>query len=222
MTQFKIIGTSHIASQSVKQVKQAFQEHPDFVAIELDKQRLQGLFEEPRTISIRNIFNLGITGFLFAKVGQYIQQKFGAQVGISPGAEMRAAVEEAKEHAVPLILIDQPIQKTLQNISKKTSKWEKAKLFFYILALPFLPIITFFSRKKKQVDLSKVPSKDLIDESMEIFKTKFPGMYQALVGDRNTYMANQLKSIAIKFPDKNILVVVGAGHAEEIVKLLSS
>ena len=41
---------------------------------------------------IKDIGELGGFGFLFALVGQWLQQKLGDQVGVNPGADMKEAV----------------------------------------------------------------------------------------------------------------------------------
>ena len=47
-----IIGTSHIAKQSLKEVKKAIEEEkPDIIAIELDRKRLMALASKKKEIS---------------------------------------------------------------------------------------------------------------------------------------------------------------------------
>ena len=222
MARIKIIGTSHIASQSVRQIKKAFctGERPDIVAIELDKERAKRIFEEPGVPRVRDMYKLGVMGYAFARVGSYVQQKFGARVGMTPGEDVRTAMRESKRYAVPLFLIDQPIQITLRNISSKMSFWEKSKLAFYACGIVVLPFVSFFSKKTKKVNLTKVPATDLITDSLEAMKKNFPGLYTALITDRNKHMVRHVKYLATRFPDKNILVVVGAGHRDALKKAL--
>jgi len=222
MTKIKIIGTSHIASQSVRQIKRAFgaESRPDIVAIELDKARAKQVFEEPILPQFKDVFKMGVTGYTFALVGGFIQRKFGAKVGLKPGEDMRMAISEAKRHALPLFLIDQPLRTTLHNVSKKMGLWEKSKLGLYATGLLFVPIVGLLKRKGKKLDLTKVPSNNLIEESTQKLKKSFPGLYAALVTDRNKHMSRQIKYIATRFPDKRILVVVGAGHKSALEKSL--
>lgn len=221
MAYIKIIGTSHIASQSVRQIKQVFrvENRPDLVAIELDKARAEQIFKEPRSIKLRDAFQLGFMGYAFASVGGFIQRKFGSKVGLRPGEDMRTAIMEAKRYALPLFLIDQPIQKTLSNMSKKMSFWEKSKLGFYSIGILFIPFTKIFKRGKK-VDLSKVPSSDIIENSVNRMKTGFPGLHEALITDRNKHMVRHIKYIAARHPDKKLVVVVGAGHKGALEKAL--
>ena len=62
-----IIGTSHIARQSIKEVSDAFRTfEPDILAVELDKARLASLLsEEKPKIRWKSIRTVGIKGFFF-------------------------------------------------------------------------------------------------------------------------------------------------------------
>jgi len=51
-----IIGTSHIAKQSLDEVERAINvEKPDIIALELDRRRLYSLFKKPGRIRIYDI-----------------------------------------------------------------------------------------------------------------------------------------------------------------------
>ena len=56
-----IIGTSHIAKQSIDSVKNTIlKEKPDIIALELDKNRLYGLMHnEKKKLNIRDIPKIG-------------------------------------------------------------------------------------------------------------------------------------------------------------------
>ena len=122
----RIIGTSHIAAQSIQEIKKAFtQEKPELVAVELDLQRASALFQAGKSkISLSQAFTLGLKGFIFAKLGQMVQQKLGKMVGVSPGSEMKTALELAKEHHLEVAFIDQPLPITLQRFSKELT-WKE-------------------------------------------------------------------------------------------------
>ena len=98
-----ILGTSHIAKQSIQEITTAIKnQKPDLVAVELDAPRAQALIHGAKgRISLSDIRQIGIKGFLFAKVGQIIQQKLGKMVGISPGSEMKTALELATKSNIP-------------------------------------------------------------------------------------------------------------------------
>lgn len=215
----KLIGTSHIARQAIKRVRQVIlKEKPQIVCVELDHARFRSLMKgKKRALSIRDIREMGTFGFLFALIGQWLQEKLGNQVGVNPGADMKEAVLAAREVRAKVYLVDQPIQRTLVNLSKKVSIWEKVRLVFYIILSPLYP-----ENKKtlKKLKLDEVPPEQLVDELLAALKGKFPNIYQVLVEDRNRHIANATKLIHKKSPDSDIILVVGAGHLSGVKALL--
>ena len=95
-----IIGTSHIAQQSIDEIKSTIEkEKPDIVAVELDKNRLYSLMqkEKQKHLSFRQIKSIGFSGFIFAVIGSYVQQKLGKIVQVQPGEDMLTAVKLAQK-----------------------------------------------------------------------------------------------------------------------------
>ncbi len=213
-----IIGTSHIAKQSIKEIKHAFDNlKPDIVAIELDKQRAYGLMNEKKgKPSFYDIKRIGLKGFLFALLGSWASKKLGKLVGVTPGSEMKTALTLAKENKVKIALIDQHIEITLKRFSKALSWKEKWNFLVDIIrGLVFRkkdPLLNF--------DLNKVPEKKIIKMMIDKIKERYPNIHRVLIEERNYYMARKLKKIMSEHPDKKILAVVGAGHEEEILNIL--
>ncbi len=79
-----IIGTSHIAKQSLDEVKKAIEEEkPEIVALELDKKRLYALMQAKKEkIRVYNIFKVGFKGFLFSLIGAWAEKKIGGVVDV--------------------------------------------------------------------------------------------------------------------------------------------
>jgi pheromone shutdown-related protein TraB len=219
-----LVGTSHIARQSLDEIENAFHAHkPGIVAVELDRQRLRSLFsEEKNRVGVSHIRRVGLKGYLFAVVGGWLQRKLGSVVGMKPGSEMKHAVELAKKAGVKIALIDQEIEVTLRKFSARLS-W-KEKLRF--LADIFKSV--FFKKKAMQemgidparFDLTKVPEKELVRKLTAQLKKRYPNVYDVLVRERNFIMANNIAKLMHKFPDEPVLAVVGAGHEEEIMELV--
>ena len=115
-----IIGTSHIAKQSLEEVEKAIEEgKPDIVALELDRKRLYSLMnKEERKISIYDIRRVGFKGFIFSLIGAWAEKKLGKIVGVAPGSEMKKAVMLARKYKLKIALIDQDIEITLRRFSK--------------------------------------------------------------------------------------------------------
>jgi pheromone shutdown-related protein TraB len=222
MDNVKIIGTSHIAQGSVDEIKAAVTAwKPDIVAIELDLQRASALMaEEKSKVSLAMILKIGVKGYLFAKIGQFVQQKLGKVVGVSPGSEMKAAMELTRKEKLEIAFIDQPIQITLKKFSKYLTWKEKFRFVYDMLKGLLFPKKQIKALGLDQFDLTKVPGKEVIKKMMNMMKKTYPNVYRALVSDRNKYMVKNIVKLLRKNPGKKILVVVGAGHQEGMEKLL--
>jgi pheromone shutdown-related protein TraB len=224
MANIIILGTSHIAQQSVDDIKRAIiEEKPDIIAIELDKKRLHALLSGQKAkIRIADIGRIGFKGWLFVIIGQFIQKKLGKIVGMDPGSDMLEAINQAKQHNIQLALIDQDIEVTLRRFSK-TLSWKER---FRFVADIFKGI---FAGKKQaahvgldNLDLSSVPTDELITKMVTELKKRYPNIYRTLITERNTVMIHRLAHLATKNPDKKILAVVGAGHKDALQDAFSS
>jgi pheromone shutdown-related protein TraB len=210
-----IIGTSHIAKQSLEDVETAI-EHgkPNIVALELDKRRLYSLFKKSGKIRVYDIKRVGIKGFIFSLIGAWAEKKLGKIVGVAPGSEMKKAVRLAKKNNIRVALIDQDIEVTLKRFSKSLTWREKWNFLVDIVK-------AFFVRKNViEFDLTKVPSKKVIKKLVGKVKERYPNIYKVLIEERNDVMANNIKKIMEAYPDKKILAIIGAGHEDDILELI--
>ena len=216
-----IIGTSHIARESIDEIKAFFEDgKPEIAAIELDPQRYLALTSGKRQKpSIFTLPQVGLHGFLFLVLGHWAQGALGRMVGVEPGSEMLATIKQAKKHKVPLALIDQDIQITLRRFST-IPFGEKARLIWDVVA----GVFSRGSDAKKlgitTIDLSKVPDRAIISKLMGMMRKRYPNIYRVLVEERNVFMAQNLSGIMLSNPDKKVLAVVGAGHEEDILNLV--
>lgn len=207
-----VIGTSHIAKQSINQVAELIEEiKPDIIALELDQKRFNALFQKHKP-SIRHIASMGIKAFLLNLIGAYVEKKLGKMVGTKPGDEMRQAVILARKHSIKIALIDQDIDITLRKLISRLTwkeKFQFMKDFFSQLVL----------RKKQKIkfDLAKVPSQKIISSLVKEVKAKYPSVYKTLIFERNKLMAKGLYKLISLYPDKKILAIIGAGHEKEII-----
>ena len=215
MKEIQIIGTSHIARESVEAVRQKIEEvRPEIIALELDLARFEVLFKK-QDIKIRmsDIRRFGVKGFLFNLVGAFIEKKLGEKVGVAPGSEMKAAVIAAKKNSARIVLIDQDITVTLKKLSKRITWKERGRLVGDIIK-------GLWSKKKVGIDLSKVPSNKLIKRMTNEVKKRYPSIYKTLIYERNHIMAQNLYNLKRLNPDTKILAIVGAGHVKEMNQLL--
>ena len=210
----RLIGTSHIARQSIKKITEVFDSYsPDILCVELDKKRLHALLTDQKpNYSLSGIRQYGLQGYLFAVIGGFIQRKLGNVVGIKPGSDMLTAVNLAKNTNKQLMLIDQDIEITLKRFSKRFSAKEKFRLLGDMLKAPF--------SEKMKIDLNSVPQEKLVQTLMSQLKERYPNLYDVLITERNHVMSRNIYNIMSKNPEKKVLVVIGAGHEKELLKLI--
>lgn len=211
-----IIGTSHIARESVNKVIKEFKRiNPEIVALELDAPRLKGLLSNKRG-KLTGLRELGFFGFLINLVGSYFEKVLGKITGISPGTEMKTAYRLALKNNAKIALIDQPINITLKRLTSQITRKEKISLLKEFLFFPFM--------RKKQIifDLNKVPSQEIINKLMKETKKNYPTVYRILVTERNNVMAKNLYKLITLYPDKKIMAIIGAGHEKEIICQIKS
>lgn len=211
-----IVGTSHIAKQSLEEVENAIVNgKPDIIALELDKKRVPGLFEKQQhKLRFYDIGRIGLKGFIFSALGAWAQKKLGSIVGVAPGSEMKKAIELARKEGIKVALIDQDIEVTLKRFSKSLS-WKERWNFFADI------IKSIFSRKNTmEFDLTKVPDKGVIKKLIGHVKSRYPNVYRVLIEERNEIMAKKLLKLMENYPEKRILAIVGAGHEDEIINII--
>lgn len=210
-----IIGTSHIAQQSVLEVKTAITNlKPKIVALELDPKRFASLMSKKRKMTLKDIRYLGIKGFIFNIIGAAIERRLGKLVKTAPGSEIKAAVESAKHVDAKIALIDQDISITLKRLTSGLTWKEKFRFIKEI-------VLAVFKRSPKiSFDLRKVPDQEVIQKLTNELKKKYPSVYRALITERDNHMAKALNKISADYPQEKIVAIVGAGHIEGILKNL--
>lgn len=216
MQQYKnliIIGTSHIAIESVREVRDSIiANRPKVVAIELDRVRLDSLMsEEKRKLSFRDVRELGLKGFLFNLVGAYVERKLGQLVNVKPGSEMKEAVLAAKDVNAHIALVDQDVRITMKRLSKELTWREKFRFVGDVIK-------SVFKRERVSIDLTKVPEKKLIHKLTNQLKKNYPSIYKVLIAERNEVLAKNLYTLMKD--DDLIIAVMGAGHEDDVIALI--
>src|SRR3546814_8392372 len=94
----------------------------DLVAVELDAQRLQAL-GNPETLAkldLVKVIREGKTALFAANLGlAAYQRRLAEQLGIEPGAELKAAAYDARARGLPMHLIDRDVGVTFKRISAR-------------------------------------------------------------------------------------------------------
>lgn len=212
-----ILGTSHIAKQSLDEIKDVFlSEKPDIIAVELDGSRLNSLLNQnskQKNVSLyEGIKMFGVKGYLFAILGKYAQKKLGMRTGINPGSDMLLGVQLARNNFLDLELIDRHIQITLKRLSKYFTWKERFRLVYDVL------FGHFDKSQIVKIDLNKVPDSETIHVLLKSLKDRYPSFYNVLIHERNVFMAKKLVLIHKNNPSKKIMALVGAGHEIEILE----
>jgi pheromone shutdown-related protein TraB len=212
MAEIRIVGTAHVSQKSIEEVRMAIEEfHPDVIAVELDPARYTALKKKAQDPSVNDIlevknFNTLLVQWLLA----YLQRKIGVDVGVEPGAEMRAAIEEAEQRNISIALVDRDIRLTLLRFWKSLGIIEKIKMVYaLIVSIAELDNVG-------TIDIESLKQQSVIDVVMEEFRKFSPNGARALIDERDAYIAYQIGLLKDQRPDGRILAVVGAGHMQGI------
>ena len=212
MAEIKIIGTAHVSQESVNEVRTAIEEYqPDVVAIELDPARYSALKKQARDPSVNDVlevknFNSLLVQWLLA----YLQRKIGFDVGVEPGAEMKAAIAEAEQRNIPIALVDRDIRVTLMRFWNTLGFVEKLKMVWALI------ISIAEIDNGQEIDIESLKEQNVIDVVMEEFRKFSPNGARALIDERDAYIAHQLVILKAQRPEGKILAVIGAGHRKGI------
>ncbi len=215
----KLIGTSHVSKDSVDLVTRTIENDlPDVVAVELDTIRYKQLCDDLPDELAPNKFlnNKAIFQFLAYWLLSTIQKKIGKHFGVTPGADMKAAIDVARENQINLALVDRDIQITINRFWNSISLLQKIKLVWELIS-SITSLNSFFT--SNEYDPSAMEDTDIVTAMITEFRKFSPRGAQALIDERDAYIAHQLLKIASV--ETNIVAVVGAGHVSGIEKYLS-
>ena len=209
----RILGTAHVATASVEAVRHHIAEYqPDIVAVELCKSRHEALTSD-RRLDKEGLLKVVKEGkaplVLIQSLLAAEQRKLGLDEGQQPGAELIAAVEEAKAAGLEVALVDRDIQVTLRRAWKNMRFIEKFRVLKSLLG---------------QDDEEEVPDvntllddSDLLSSLMEELRGFSPGAGKVLIDERDEYLATKISALNT---EKKVLAVVGAGHLAGIKEYL--
>ncbi|WP_324735372.1 TraB/GumN family protein [Thermococcus sp. SY098] len=211
----KVIGTMHVSPESRERVRRVILEQkPHAIAIELDRRRFYAI-QNPQKMTFNDAVKYGRKGII-----QYIltkiEEKLGEEFGMSPGGEMREAINLAGLLGIPLYLIDEDINTITMKILKAPFR-EKLLLLLEGLAV-FIPL----PLKREQTDV-------IMDFKimMNQFRRRYPYLYRVLLEERNEIMARNLIAIVDSLKAKGVkkpkvIAVVGLGHKRGVERILNS
>jgi len=216
----RLVGTAHVSEESVKEVRDTIdEERPDVVAVELDEQRfrqMQG--ETPDDMDAASLLKGGVAlQFLAYWVLSYVQSRLGERFDIEPGADMKAGVEAANEVGAGVALVDRDIQVTIQRFWSRLSFFEKLRMFWQLI----LAVFGFGGGEDvEEFDPQELTDVDVVSAMMEEFRQFSPGGAEALIDERDAYIAHNL--VNLRAQGYRVVAVVGAGHRAGIEEYLEN
>ena len=219
--EFILLGTAHISQESIVQVTTSIREEkPDCVAIELDEQRYASMKnpEAWKNLDIVKVLKNGQGFVLMANlILSSFQKRMGADVGVKPGEEMKAAIAVAEELNIPAVMVDRPIQMTLKRAWAKNSLWGKCKLLAVLLSSAF---------EKSEIsaeEIEKLKNESEMDSMMNEIAEYLPAVKAVLIDERDRYLASHIWEAQVNgAPAKKTVAVLGAGHLPGVVRYLEA
>ena len=209
-----LIGTAHISSTSVDEVRAIIEEEqPDRICIELDASRLSSKDRKKawEDMDMVKVFKEGKGFLLLANTAlASFQRKMGAQTGVSPGTELMSAAEIAKEKDIPLSLCDREIQVTLRRAWAKSSFWNKCKLLASLISA------AFSDEEISAEDLEELKKQESMEAMLNEVAKELPSVKEVLIDERDTYLATNIYNA----PGMRKVAVIGAGHTNGVLSNL--
>jgi len=217
---YVLLGTAHVSRASVEAVvSMAGGGGYDAIAVELCPARHQALTKQQqwKDMDLYRIIREKKAGLVMANLalGAY-QRRIAEQFGIEPGAELKAAADAAEAHNLPLQLIDRDLATTLKR-SYRAVPWYKR-----LMLSAGLVMSTVSSDEIDEEQIEKLKEGDILESTFTEFAEQSPELYEALIGERDRFMAARLRQENVANDGKRILVVIGAGHLDGLAKYLAS
>ena len=213
---YTLLGTAHVSRASVDAVRAAIDSGQfDSVAVELDEGRLRAISEPDAMgkLDLVKVLREGKAALFAANLGlAAYQRRLAEQLGIEPGAELKAAVTEAHARGLPMNLIDRDVGITFRRASQKLGWWARAKLGGGLMAS------LFADEEVGHDEIEKLKQGDLLEASFGEFAAENPALYETVIAERDRYMAARLRETS--GDARHVLAVVGAGHLQGLAQHL--
>lgn len=214
---YTLLGTAHVSKTSIEAVNAAIDSGRfDAVAVELDEQRHKAL-TNPDALAqldlVKVIRERKVAPFAANLALAAYQRRLAEQLGIEPGAELKAAATEATARGLSMQLIDRDVGITFRRILQGLSWWDRAKLIGSVAGG------LFASEDVSEDDIERLKEGDMLESSFGEFARETPSLYASLIDERDRYMAAKLRERGDGA--KHVLAVVGAGHLKGMAKYLA-
>jgi len=207
---YTLLGTAHVSKESVAAVEAALaSEAFDVIAVELDPARHRAL-TDPNALAKLDLVQAiksGKAGLLAANLAlAAYQRRLSEQLGVEPGAELKAAAVGATARGLPMVLIDRDIGLTFKRAWGRLGFWKRSMLGAGL----FTSLIV--DEKVEDDAIEKLKQGDVLEASFAEFAGQSPELFEAVIAERDRYMAAKLREAGTAHPGQHVLAVVGAGH----------
>ena len=129
---------------------------------------------------------------------------------------MIAAFNAAQKYKVAVHLIDRPIMETFQRLNSLDGEGLKEQE-------QMLETLRDGSEEINELDLEELMAElkepGAITKIIADFTKEYPNIADLLIHERNEYMVHQIVSYYNNHPHHQVLVVLGAGHIQEVMEL---
>lgn len=214
---YTLLGTAHVSKASIDAVHAAIDSGQfDAVAVELDEQRHKAL-TQPDALAqldlVKVIREKKVAPFAANLALAAYQRRLAEQLGIEPGAELKAAATEAVARGLSMQLIDRDVGITFRRILQGLRWWDRMKLVGSVAGG------LFASEDVSEDDIERLKEGDMLESSFGEFARETPSLYASLIDERDQYMAAKLRERTDGAT--RVLAVVGAGHLKGMARYLA-
>ncbi|MFN8389256.1 MAG: TraB/GumN family protein [Bdellovibrionota bacterium] len=201
-----VVGTAHVSRSSAELAERIIREvKPDAVCLELCAARLQSL-ENPDAWRETDLFQVVRSGRAYVLLAQLVlatfQKRIAAQFKIKPGEEMRTSITAAREIGAKIEVVDRDVKLTLKRA------WANAGILGFAKIATSLLNSIISPESISEAEIEQMKQGDALSGLMNEFSAVLPGVKNALIDERDSYMSAKLGAVQ----GKTLVAVVGAGH----------
>lgn len=205
-----LVGTAHLSKESVDDVRATVEQvRPDAICIELCQARHQAMTQADNwsKMDVFRVIRQKKAVFLLAQLLMTsFYRRLGEKLGVQPGAEMLEGIRLADETGADLVLADRDIEVTLKRVWGYLGFWNKLKLAGQLL-------VGLLAHEDIDADMiENLKKSDQLEAVMAEFAGKFPEIKRRLIDERDTYLAEKIRTA----PGQTVVAVIGAGHVDGI------
>jgi pheromone shutdown protein TraB len=202
-----LLGAAHVVDLAVPLRAVLSDRVLDGVAVELDAERAPGILGDAKP-GEKPVGQPFVT-----KLWGVVQRRLGSEIGGgAAGAEMKVAAQVARERAIPLFLIDDPIRYTVMRLMTTMPFKERLQLLVGAVLALFVPA-KLVTREMDRYAASP-------EEYTAALRATSPTLARVLLDERNEHMADRIARLRGDGYGR-LAAVVGDAHLMGLAAALS-